>query len=135
MLITSLTNPRVKAAVKLRDRKGRDEQGRMVVDGSREIGRAIDGGVKIVELFVSDELVAPDQAELVERVLDSGAQRLEVTPPVMEKLAFGQRVEGILAIAEAPRRSLADVGQVFNLSNNPLIAVLEGIEKPGNLGA
>ncbi|HZL91864.1 MAG TPA: RNA methyltransferase [Pirellulaceae bacterium] len=144
MLITSLTNPRIKSAVKLRERHGRDEQGRIVIDGSREIGLAIEGGVKIRELFVCQKLLQPDQAQLALRALAAGAQRIDVTPPVMEKLAFGQRVEGILATAETPRRSLSDVGQVFNLSKKQsgqienlsyVIAVLEGIEKPGNVGA
>ena len=130
MLITSLTNPRVKAAVKLRDRKGRDEQGRIVIDGPREIGRALDGSVRIVELFVCDQLLDAESEELVRRAVAAGAQRLDVTPPVMEKLVFGQRVEGVLAIAETPQRSLDDMPR-----GGPLIAVLEGIEKPGNVGA
>jgi RNA methyltransferase, TrmH family len=136
MLITSLTNPKIRSAVKLRDRDGRDEQGRIVIDGSREVGRAIDGGVRILELFVCEESLDADQDDLVQRALASGAQRLDVTRPVMEKLAFGKRVEGMLAVAEAPHGSLADVAQVFNLPHVvPLIAVLEGVEKPGNIGA
>lgn len=146
MLITSLTNPKVKAAVKLRDRHGRDEQGRIIIDGSREIGLALEGSVQIALLFVCEELLDADQDALVQRALAAGAQRLDVTPPVMEKLAFGQRVEGVLAVAETPQKLLADVWQVFNLSQTgpgqvenlsyaPLIAVLEGVEKPGNVGA
>ena len=142
MLITSLANPKVKAAVKLRDRHGRDEQGRIVIDGTREIGRAIDGGVRIVELFVCEELLAAAQDEILVRA--AKVQRIDVSRSVMEKLAFGQRAEGVLAIAETPRRSLADVGQVFDqpkgetgqATNLPhVIAVLEGVEKPGNVGA
>lgn len=162
MLITSLANPKVKAAVKLRDRKGRDEQGRIVIDGSREVDRAIDGGVRIAELFVCEELLEGDQDEVVRRVQAAGAQRLNVTQPVMEKLAFGQRVQGVLAVAETPQRSLADLdvgwdksaagrrrptaedregagGPALAARAGPtlplLVAILEGIEKPGNLGA
>jgi RNA methyltransferase, TrmH family len=135
MLITSLTNPKIKATVRLRDRHGRDEQGRIVIDGLREIGRAIDGGVKIVELFVCQEFLTADQDPIVQLTVDAGAHRLEVTRPVMEKLAFGQRVEGILAVAETPRHSLANVRQALSLAERPLIAILEGIEKPGNVGA
>ena len=142
-LITSLSNPKVKAAVKLRDRHGRDEQGRIVIDGTREIGLAIDGGVRIVELYVCDELLTPEHDLLVRA---AKIQRIDVSRPVMEKLAFGQRSQGVLAVAETPRRSLAEVGQVFNLStkqpgqaenrsHHALIAVLEGVEKPGNVGA
>jgi TrmH family RNA methyltransferase len=142
MLITSLTNPKVKAAVKLRDRHGRAEQGRIVIDGSREIARAIDGGVGIAELFVCAELLSVEQESLIARA--AAAQRIDVTRPVMEKLAFGQRAQGLLATAETPHRSLTDVGQVFDLPRGEagqvtnlshVLAVLEGIEKPGNVGA
>jgi RNA methyltransferase, TrmH family len=169
MLITSLSNPRIKAAVKLRDRRGRDDQGRIVIDGTREIGRAIDGGVRIVELFVCDELLDADSEALVRRAAAEGAQRLDVTPSVMEKLVFGQRVEGVLAIAETPQRRVADLDVGWDQLRAPtrsvgrrapahpdvaaesrwagarqrragpilppLIAVLVGMEKPGNVGA
>jgi TrmH family RNA methyltransferase len=136
MLISSLTNPRVKSAVKLRDRHGRDEQGRIVIDGTREIGQALDGSVRIVELFVCEELLDAESEDLVRRAVATGLQRLDVTRPVMEKLAFGQRVEGSLAVAETPQRRLSDLGLIENLSGGrPLIAVLVGIEKPGNVGA
>jgi len=47
--ITSLQNPRVKEAVKLRDRKGREQQGRILVEGVREIGRALGLPAKLIE--------------------------------------------------------------------------------------
>jgi TrmH family RNA methyltransferase len=56
---------------------------------------------------------------------------LDVTPTVFEKLAFGQRGEGLVAVAETPQRSLDDL----RLSSDALVAVLEGVEKPGNVGA
>ena len=49
LLVTSRQNERVKAAAKLRDRKGRDAQQRFLIDGRREIGRAISAGVRIVD--------------------------------------------------------------------------------------
>jgi TrmH family RNA methyltransferase len=146
MLISSLANPKVKAAVRLRDRKGRDQQGRIVIDGTVEIARALEGGVKLLELFVCQELIGDDERELSERAAAAGAQQLSVTRQIMEKLAFGRRVLGLLAVGEMPRRTLADVdealarskeaaGQGPVSSHGPLLAVLEGIEKPGNLGA
>lgn len=130
MLITSLTNPRVKSAGKLRDRHGRDEQGRIVIDGAREIERAVAAGVRIAEVFVCEDLLTDRHDELLRRCLSAGGQQLDVTLPVMEKLAYGQRAEGILAVAQTPQQSLADLGQA-----GPLVAVLVGVEKPGNLGA
>ena len=55
--ITSLQNARVKAAIKLRDRRGRDKQQRIVIDGRREIGHALAGGVELTEVFTCDALI------------------------------------------------------------------------------
>ena len=54
--LTSLTNPRVKAAVRLRDRREREATGLTIVDGPRELLRALEGGVEVAEAFVCDEL-------------------------------------------------------------------------------
>jgi RNA methyltransferase, TrmH family len=130
VVFTSVQNPRVKAAARLRDRKGRDEQGRIIIDGVREIGRALKAGVEIVELFVFPELCRDDEHQ---RLLTAAGEieRVEVTPHVMEKLAFGNRVEGVVAVARPPERKLAEL----SLSASALVAVVEGVEKPGNLGA
>ncbi len=50
---------------------------------------------------------------------------------MFEKLAFGARAEGVVAVAATPQASLADLV----LRENDLVVVLEGVEKPGNVGA
>lgn len=130
--ITSLQNPRVKDAVRLRDRRHREKQGRIVIDGLRELGRAIDGGLTLVEAFVCPALCQTAHArQLLARLTESGAEVLEVSGSVFEKLAFGHRTEGILGVAAMPRPT---IGQLA-LPSEPLVAVLEGVEKPGNVGA
>ena len=130
--ITSLQNPRVKAAVRLRDRRHRERQGRIRIDGARELLRAIRAGVSLVEVFVSRPLCQSGDARQVLAVLsECGAEILEVAEPVFEKLAFGDRIEGVVGVAEMPKPTLSDL----TLPQNPLIAVLEGVEKPGNVGA
>jgi RNA methyltransferase, TrmH family len=130
--ITSPSNPRIKAALKLRNPRERAEQGRIKIDGLREIGRALDGGVRIVEYFVCDELCDSAEAQsLLARLDKVKAERLDVTPALFAKIAYGTRFEGIVAVAEMPRRSVADL----RLPERPLVAVLEGVEKPGNIGA
>jgi TrmH family RNA methyltransferase len=131
--ITSLTNPRVKAAAKLRDRKGREAQGRIIIDGAREIGRAVAAGVKLVELYFVDELCRDAERQRLLVAADlAGADLIEVPMPVMEKLAFGNRAEGIVAVAEQPPARNLDP---LTLAGDALVAVVEGVEKPGNLGA
>jgi len=132
MQISSTHNPRVKAAARLRERSGRDDQGRIIIDGVREICRALAAGVKFAEVFVFSELCHDAEHEaLLADIRQSGIERLDVTPPVMEKLAYGNRVEGLVAVALPPHRELTD----WTAPANALIAIVEGAEKPGNLGA
>lgn len=131
-VITSLQNPRVKEAVRLRDRRHRQKQGRIVIDGARELARALGAGVPMQEIFVCPSLCQNDEARrTLELVAQAAAEVLEVTEPVFEKLAFGDRAEGVLGVAATPSTSLDRI----TLPDCPLVAVLEGIEKPGNVGA
>lgn len=131
-LITSRQNARVKKASKLRDRKGRERQGRIVVDGSREIARALAAGVEIVEAFVCEPLaIEPGAQAVVEQLRRSNAELAAVTEEVFAKLCFGEGRDGLVAIARTPRRMLDAV----RLPAQPFVAVIEGVEKPGNVGA
>jgi TrmH family RNA methyltransferase len=130
--ITSRQNPRVKAAVRLRSRRERVQQGRFLIDGARETLRAVAAGLRFQEAFVCDELC--DSAESMEAagaIQSTMAEVFRVSPDVYAKLAFGDRLDGIVVVALAPRRGLNDL----QLSSRPIVAVLERIEKPGNLGA
>ena len=130
--ITSLQNPRVKDAVKLRDHRQRARQGRFVIDGARELLLAIEGGINLTEVFACVPLCkSAESLHVIEQLERLPAQVYHVAPEVFEKLAFGDRHEGVVAVAETPRRSLADL----RLEGDSLVVVLEGLEKPGNLGA
>ena len=131
--ITSRQNPRVKDAVRLRTGRGRARQGRFIIDGDREIVRAVEAGIRPVEAFVCETLCDPAKTPpVLESLRAAGAELLPVTVDVFQKLSFGDRDEvGIVVVAETPQRCLADL----RLPPEPLVAVVEGIEKPGNLGA
>ena len=130
--ITSLTNPRVKAAVRLRERRERDETGLTVVDGLRELLRALDRGVVISEAFVCDELLRTAEAEdAVGRLRASGAPVRDVSEAVIAKVGFGDRSDGVVAVIRSLGIRLDDLVP----PPNPLIVIVEAVEKPGNLGA
>ena len=130
--IRSLQNPRIKNAVRLRDRRHRSKQGKILIDGARELGRAIGAGVELLEIFVCEQLCeSPEARRLLADIHGCDAEVIEVTEPVFAKLAFGDRAEGVLGVATCPSADLADLW----LPKNPLVVVLEGVEKPGNLGA
>jgi len=130
--ITSAHNPRLKAAARLRDRRDRAREGRFLIDGRREIERALIAKIVVDEAFVkADEQTQQELAGLIEDLLASGTRILVTAPAAFEKIAFGQRDEGIVVVASTPQWDLA----TLRLPENPLVAVLEGIEKPGNVGA
>jgi TrmH family RNA methyltransferase len=130
--IESAQNPRVKAAAALRDRRDRERRNRTLIDGAREILRAIRADVGIEELFVLPEACrTADCREVLEEAGRRGLRRIDVGPRAFEKLAFGERAEGVVAVATPPPHRLEDL----RLASDPLVVVLEGVEKPGNLGA
>jgi TrmH family RNA methyltransferase len=130
--ITSRQNPRVKHAVALRDSRERRRSGRILIDGARETLRAIEAGISPVEAFICDELCQSAEAQNARSALHSSpAEQLQVSADVYAKIAFGDRHDGIIAVANRPDRGLAKL----NLPQNPIVAVLESLEKPGNVGA
>ena len=130
--ITSRQNVRVKEATKLRLARQRERQGRFVIDGARELLRAIDAGIDIVEAFICEPRCVDNETQrAATRVGETAAVVATVTEEVFEKLCFGERTGGVLAIAQTPARSL----DRLKLPATPLVAVIEGLEKPGNVGA
>jgi TrmH family RNA methyltransferase len=137
--ITSPSNPRVKRAAGLRRAQDRHETGLSLVDGVRELTRAVAAGVEIVEVFVAAEAAADPgraaaQAACLEACRARGAGGAEIVwlgPRAFEKVAFGDRNEGVVAVIRFGIRPLAEVS--FAAGRPVLVA--EGVEKPGNLGA
>jgi TrmH family RNA methyltransferase len=130
--ITSVRNPRVQAAAALRERRERDRQQRILIDGERELTRALDAGVRVVEIFhCLDDAADTGSAELFTRLAATAALSIAVAPHVFQRVAYGERSTGLVAVAETPDASL----NRLQLSDTSLVGVIEGCEKPGNLGA
>jgi TrmH family RNA methyltransferase len=131
-ILTSLANPRIKAAATLRDRRERDRTGLTLVDGAREIRRAVDSGADLVEVFVCEpQLAGPDARAALDGLRGRDVAIQATSETVFAKLAFGERSEGLVAIVRIPSLELDGLA----LRADPLVAVVEGVEKPGNLGA
>ncbi|MFI5262617.1 MAG: TrmH family RNA methyltransferase [Candidatus Limnocylindrales bacterium] len=131
--ITSPRNPRVAAAHALRDRQARDAAGLTLVDGARETLRALEAGVTVVTVFACPTRLHSDDARrLLAALAEPGhGERVDIGPAALDRLAYGDRRDGIVAVVRPPRRTLADLV----LPAAPLVVVLEGVEKPGNVGA
>jgi TrmH family RNA methyltransferase len=129
--IHSVQNVRIKAAVRLRRGVHRARQGKTLVDGIRELTRAVSAGVSVQEAYCCRTLCEPAQVDdLLKRLDQAQCQVFEVSEEVFRKVSYGQRADGLVGVALPPRTSLSEL----RLPANPLIAVLEAVEKPGNLG-
>jgi TrmH family RNA methyltransferase len=124
--ISSLQNQRVKQVMLLQQKSSeRRKTGLFVVEGVRELGHCMKAGYVVDSIYYCASLFS-DMSALV------GVEHVyEVTPQVYEKMAYRGSTEGLLAVVKAKAHGL----DTLNLPENPLIIVLESVEKPGNLGA
>lgn len=130
--ISSSHNPRFRGALALREGRERRARGLTLVDGIREIGRALESGARMVELWVAREApLREDAARTLTAAEAAGATLVETSPGLLSRLAYGERDEPLVAVFETPATDLG----ALSLPDEPLIIVLEGVEKPGNLGA
>lgn len=131
-MLASPSNPRIRSAVRLRDRRERDASGLTLVDGARELRRALAAGVEVVEVFVCEPLLAGEDARgALDALAARGVAMTTTSQSAFAKLAFGDRAEGLVAVVRAPSLALDEL----RLPADPLILVVEGVEKPGNIGA
>jgi TrmH family RNA methyltransferase len=135
-LITSRKNPRLKAAAELRESRARRQHGRFLIDGARETLRALRSGIEFETLFLCREWCNSGEAAEVLKLISGNSpsfrgEIFDVAAEVFPTLAFGDRQDGIVAVAVTPKCSLGDL----KLTAQPLVGVIAGIEKPGNVGA
>lgn len=129
--IVSPQNERIKNVVKLRARRGREQQGLLIVEGGRELKRALESQRWPVVLFYCREFFAgKNELELINQCRRGGAEIISCAPPAFSKMAYREKPEGLLALIPQLKFSLADLA----LSPRPLLVVAEALEKPGNLG-
>jgi RNA methyltransferase, TrmH family len=130
-MIISITNQKVKDAVKLRSSSARGKNNLFIFEGAREIMLALSGGIVVTDLFVCMKLCKDLENQAIVKAKESNVNIEEVTEKVYDKLSYGNRRDGVVAVAKTPSYELTDI----KLNSNSLIVVADGIEKPGNLGA
>ena len=138
--VTSAQNPKIKELLALQEKSRlRREKNLFVVEGRRELGHCIDAGYLIRTLFTCPEICQEqDIEEISEKILAQGplpgqCQRsvIEVPAALYSKMAYRGGTEGLIAEAVMRPCGLENL----KIKENPLIVVLESVEKPGNLGA
>lgn len=132
MEITSVQNPKVKQVVRLQQNaRERRESNVFVVEGVREFSLAQKAGYKLISVFICSNVYTSDCQYPIELPENESEKLLEVSREVYSKMAYREGVEGIIGVFESQLLSLNQLPD----TTNPLILVLEKVEKPGNLGA
>ncbi|MFA6394221.1 MAG: RNA methyltransferase [Patescibacteria group bacterium] len=124
--ITSRENAKIKEIIKLKtSKKERQTRGLIIVEGQREITLASQAGMEIISLFYCPLF-------LKDRPLPTiGHNIYEIPPAIFKKISYRENPDGLIALTRLTETSLDQI----KLSKNPLVIVLESVEKPGNLGA
>lgn len=130
--ITSIQNPKIKKLLLLQQKSSeRRKEGLFVVEGQRELMHCVNAGMQVDSIFYCPEIMDSHTYNDAISSFPKGAKCFELSQKVYEKVAYRGSTEGIVAEICAQKRSLSDL----HLKENPLVVVLESVEKPGNLGA
>lgn len=131
-VITSAQNPKIKNLLLLQEKsKARREQGLFVVEGQRELAHCLQAGYTVKTVFVCPEIAGSAGEEALSSSQAFKPAIIEIPEQLYRKVAYRESTEGIIAEVEYKALTLDDL----QLPENPLIMVLESVEKPGNLGA
>lgn len=132
-VITSGQNPKIKTLMALQEKsRERRQKGLFVLEGRRELEHALEAGFVLDTVFVCPEILSlTNETPLLKAFLKDKPDVIEVSNSVYSKIAYREGTEGIIAEVVTPERTLASLA----LPENPLVMVLESVEKPGNLGA
>lgn len=130
-MITSTSNPRIKAIRKLSEANERAVTGNFLAEGLRVVGQAFDSHAEIVGLIYSAELLISEYGhKLLEQAKNAEIPITPVSASVFESLARKDKPQGIAALI---RQNWQHLCTLAPLQSGTLIA-LEAVQNPGNLG-
>jgi len=123
--IASTSNPKIKWVKSLHKNSTRRDEGVFIVEGAKEIASAIDGGYLPHSLFVCPKIYGEDLPH------QENTEIYSISEECYTKIAYRGNSEGLLAVFQTKNRSLDQL----TFGEDPFFIIVEGIEKPGNLGA
>ena len=131
--VDSAANPYVKELARLKERRGRQKSGHYLVEGTREAERALVAGVGVRELLLAPELVQEPArvAALRSSALAAGAEVVTFSAPAFARFSLREHPDGVALVAA----SAAVRVNSLSLAPTALVLIVDGLEKPGNLGA
>jgi len=133
--ITSHQNPNIKQVIKLKKRRERNLSSLFLIEGYRELKRAVDAQEEIVALFYSpSHFLKSNEQSLIDQIKSNGGDTFECAKFIFEKISYRDRPDGLLAISRQRKKPLAELEKILSSKKNPFLLIAEKIEKPGNLG-
>ena len=130
--ITSVQNPKIRRLMLLQQKSAeRRKASLFIVEGLRELLHCVRAGYEIDTLFYCSELMPDNEDAQQLRPLIEKKRSFQVSKDVYSRVAYRGTTEGVIAEMTTRYTTLDDL----KLPENPLICVLESVEKPGNLGA
>lgn len=154
--ITSTQNPRIKQLTNLQQKSAeRRKSGNFTIEGQREVQRCLEAGYDITTLYICPEVMMQSatlgQTEWAHAMREREdvcgfcrekcpqAEIVAVGRTVYEKIAYRGSTEGVVAVVRTRPNTLTELEERLEAlraqGEEPLLIVLEGVEKPGNLGA
>ncbi len=131
--VSSPQNPKIKHALKLRDKRYRRQHGETLIEGFRELRRATDNSYfPSTIIYCTSLFLGENEDRLLADGKDAGALLIETSKEIFRKISYRDRPDGLLAIAPQVQRTLS---QLQLTSAVPLLLIAESVEKPGNLGS
>jgi RNA methyltransferase, TrmH family len=133
--VTSAQNQKIKELLALQEKsRARKAAGLFVVEGRRELGHCLDAGFVPRTLFICGEILTEEELnDLLGKAerLNPKVGVIQIPYELYGKIAYREGTEGVIAEIEVKERTLDNL----ELGTDPLVIVLESVEKPGNLGA
>ena len=128
--ITSTKNPRVKHLLDLQNKsKVRRREEQFIIEGQLELKRAVERNYTVEEIYINENIISINESQ---RLLPEYHNSYTIlSSEVYEKVAYRKTTGGLIAVAKPKKHHLSEL----NLSSNPLLLVVEAVEKPGNIGA
>lgn len=124
-MISSFQNPLIKRVIHLQEKsRERKLENVFVIDGWKETKMAIENGYEVETILYRKGFELPAD-------VSSSSEIIEIAEDVFDKIAYRGNTSGVVAIAKQKEFNFASL----SLSENPILLILDRIEKPGNLGA
>jgi TrmH family RNA methyltransferase len=134
--IISLKNEKIKLIEKLKNKNKRDQLKLFLIEGYREILRAIEGGVEFESLFISRDLfLGTNEDNIISYFEKNSLEINNIKKEIFEKISYRDRADGLLAVAKQNQKDISNIKEILKNKKNPFLLAIESIEKPGNLGS